>query len=177
MGMHLIFFWKQHPLLFYNIHIYCAVIYPIKTSVFESCLDSEILLTNKTASYRHAYTMLSRWNNTANCRWTPDSISFGILSVKPHTYLWLISSYNSTSYSDINRKINKKEHKYVTHITLSNVVHKSNKITTKSSIKKKKKKTFGDAGHRSPYLSHAKRALYHLSYAPILFLIGATHFK
>ena len=25
----------------------------------------------------------------------------------------------------------------------------------------------GDAGHRSPYLSHAKRALYHLSYIPV----------
>ncbi|RDX82150.1 hypothetical protein CR513_37093, partial [Mucuna pruriens] len=25
---------------------------------------------------------------------------------------------------------------------------------------------FGDAGYRSPYLSHAKRALYHLSYIP-----------
>ncbi|QHN93348.1 uncharacterized protein DS421_17g591900 [Arachis hypogaea] len=24
----------------------------------------------------------------------------------------------------------------------------------------------GDAGYRSPYLSHAKRALYHLSYIP-----------
>ena len=27
-------------------------------------------------------------------------------------------------------------------------------------------KNFGDAGYRSPYLSHAKRALYHLSYIP-----------
>ena len=27
-------------------------------------------------------------------------------------------------------------------------------------------KTFGDGGYRSPYLSHAKRALYHLSYVP-----------
>ena len=27
---------------------------------------------------------------------------------------------------------------------------------------------FGDAGYRSPYLSHAKRALYHLSYIPML---------
>ena len=31
-----------------------------------------------------------------------------------------------------------------------------------------KKKSFGDAGYRSPYLSHAKRALYHLSYVPKL---------
>ena len=30
------------------------------------------------------------------------------------------------------------------------------------------KKSFGDAGYRSPYLSHAKRALYHLSYVPKL---------
>ena len=30
-----------------------------------------------------------------------------------------------------------------------------------------KHKSFGGAGYRSPYLSHAKRALYHLSYAPI----------
>ena len=29
------------------------------------------------------------------------------------------------------------------------------------------KKTFGDGGYRSPYLSHAKRALYHLSYVPV----------
>ena len=28
------------------------------------------------------------------------------------------------------------------------------------------KKLVGDAGYRSPYLSHAKRALYHLSYIP-----------
>ena len=27
---------------------------------------------------------------------------------------------------------------------------------------------FGDPGHQSPYLSHAKRALYHLSYIPIV---------
>ena len=30
----------------------------------------------------------------------------------------------------------------------------------------KEAKTFGDGGYRSPYLSHAKRALYHLSYVP-----------
>ena len=30
-------------------------------------------------------------------------------------------------------------------------------------------KKFGGAGHRSPYLSHAKRALYHLSYTPDTF--------
>ena len=29
--------------------------------------------------------------------------------------------------------------------------------------------TFGDAGHQSPYLSHAKRVLYHLSYIPIVY--------
>ena len=29
------------------------------------------------------------------------------------------------------------------------------------------KKRFGDAGYRSRYLSHAKRALYHLSYTPL----------
>ena len=28
---------------------------------------------------------------------------------------------------------------------------------------------FGDAGHWTPYLSHAKRALYHLSYIPIIY--------
>ena len=28
-------------------------------------------------------------------------------------------------------------------------------------------KHFGGAGYRSRYLSHAKRALYHLSYAPV----------
>ena len=29
-------------------------------------------------------------------------------------------------------------------------------------------KKFGDAGYRSRYLSHAKRALYHLSYTPVV---------
>ena len=29
------------------------------------------------------------------------------------------------------------------------------------------KPRLGGAGHRSPYLSHAKRALYHLSYTPM----------
>ena len=29
------------------------------------------------------------------------------------------------------------------------------------------RKKFGDGGYRSPYLSHAKRALYHLSYVPL----------
>ena len=32
--------------------------------------------------------------------------------------------------------------------------------------KPKYEKIVGGAGHRSPYLSHAKRALYHLSYTP-----------
>ena len=30
------------------------------------------------------------------------------------------------------------------------------------------RENFGDAGYRSRYLSHAKRALYHLSYTPCL---------
>ena len=30
------------------------------------------------------------------------------------------------------------------------------------------KKVLGGAGYRSQYLSHAKRALYHLSYAPVM---------
>ena len=29
--------------------------------------------------------------------------------------------------------------------------------------------SFGEAGHRSPYLSHAKRALYHLSYIHMIY--------
>ena len=33
------------------------------------------------------------------------------------------------------------------------------------------KKVLGGAGYRSRYLSHAKRALYHLSYAPIVILL------
>ena len=35
-------------------------------------------------------------------------------------------------------------------------------------------KIFGDGGYRSPYLSHAKRALYHLSYVP---LVGCFVFR
>ena len=38
----------------------------------------------------------------------------------------------------------------------------------------KSRKGFGDAGHRSPYLSHAKRALYHLSYIPVPFKLRAS---
>ena len=37
-----------------------------------------------------------------------------------------------------------------------------------SKVSKSKCKMVGGAGYRSRYLSHAKRALYHLSYAPIL---------
>jgi hypothetical protein len=33
---------------------------------------------------------------------------------------------------------------------------------------KQQQKIVGGAGYRSPYLSHAKRALYHLSYTPCL---------
>ena len=36
------------------------------------------------------------------------------------------------------------------------------------------KKCFGDTVHRSPYLSHAKRALYHLSNILVLFKIRAS---
>ena len=35
-------------------------------------------------------------------------------------------------------------------------------------------KCFGDAGNRSPYLSHATRALYHLSYIPVMILLRAS---
>ena len=35
-------------------------------------------------------------------------------------------------------------------------------------------KCFADAGHWSPYLSHAKRALYHLRYISVLFKLGAS---
>jgi hypothetical protein len=35
----------------------------------------------------------------------------------------------------------------------------------------------GDAGYRSPYLSHAKRALYHLSYIPILLIFSSFQFS
>ena len=46
----------------------------------------------------------------------------------------------------------------------------------KNQMKKKKKVTFsnGEVGYRSPYLSHAKRALYHLSYIPVV--ISAAQF-
>ena len=39
------------------------------------------------------------------------------------------------------------------------------------------KKCFGDAGRRSPYLSPAKRALYHLSYIPAMILLRASFSK
>ncbi|KAL4352441.1 hypothetical protein GQ457_06G008720 [Hibiscus cannabinus] len=37
------------------------------------------------------------------------------------------------------------------------------------SFKKTKYVKNGDAGYQSPYLSHAKLALYHLSYIPLIF--------
>ena len=39
-------------------------------------------------------------------------------------------------------------------------------IISKHQIELSKPQSFGDAGHRSTHLSHAKRALYHLSYIP-----------
>jgi hypothetical protein len=36
------------------------------------------------------------------------------------------------------------------------------------------KMLLGDAGYRSPYLSHAKRALYHLSYIPFLLTVSKS---
>ena len=35
-----------------------------------------------------------------------------------------------------------------------------------SKVSGEEQKIAGDGGYRSPYLSHAKRALYHLSYVP-----------
>ena len=35
-------------------------------------------------------------------------------------------------------------------------------------------KCFGDAGHRSPYPSHAKRELYQLTYIPVLFKLRGS---
>ena len=37
---------------------------------------------------------------------------------------------------------------------------------------RRKNKKIGGAGHRSQYLSHAKRALYHLSYTPVLMILN-----
>ena len=42
------------------------------------------------------------------------------------------------------------------------------------SSKKVKGRESGDAGYRSPYLSHAKRALYHLSYIPLPLPLAAS---
>ena len=39
-------------------------------------------------------------------------------------------------------------------------------FTHKLFVDTEKNVKHGDAGYRSPYLSHAKRALYHLSYIP-----------
>ena len=38
-------------------------------------------------------------------------------------------------------------------------------------VRESEKKKNGGEGYRSPYLSHAKRALYHLSYTPICFTL------
>ena len=46
----------------------------------------------------------------------------------------------------------------------------SQRKTSSSSLDYQVCKKFGDAGYRSRYLSHAKRALYHLSYTPFDFL-------
>ena len=44
-----------------------------------------------------------------------------------------------------------------------------NRLSGGSDYKLMSDSSFGDAGHRSPYFSHAKRALYHLSYIPIIY--------
>ena len=43
-------------------------------------------------------------------------------------------------------------------------------------LKRKRKKKSGGEGHRSPYLSHAKRALYHLSYTPYTLILKNAYF-
>ena len=44
---------------------------------------------------------------------------------------------------------------------------KTERVIWNANKKRTWKKRFGDAGYRSPYFSHAKRALYHLSYIPL----------
>ena len=39
-------------------------------------------------------------------------------------------------------------------------------LTVWTNCEHREKECVGDGGYRSPYLSHAKRALYHLSYVP-----------
>ena len=51
----------------------------------------------------------------------------------------------------------------------------SKQKNSKCTKEKITKNIIGDAGYRSPYLSHAKRALYHLSYIPFV-NIGTTDF-
>ena len=42
----------------------------------------------------------------------------------------------------------------------------------KDGVRIRRKGKVGGEGHRSPYLSHAKRALYHLSYTPFLLILS-----
>ena len=44
-----------------------------------------------------------------------------------------------------------------------------NRLSADSAYHLMSDSSFGDAGHCSPYLSHAKRALYHLSYIPVIY--------
>ena len=46
----------------------------------------------------------------------------------------------------------------------------------KITLRTGKIKKIGDAGYRSPYLSHAKRALYHLSYIPFVALFCSVKY-
>ena len=46
------------------------------------------------------------------------------------------------------------------------MIKSADQCLCRGQVKESKTKTFGDGGYRSPYLSHAKRALYHLSYVP-----------
>jgi hypothetical protein len=52
--------------------------------------------------------------------------------------------------------------------TLLHIIYQSAMYTPGGAWSENEEKSFGDAGYRSPYLSHAKRALYHLSYVPFI---------
>ena len=85
-----------------------------------------------------------------------------------HSTIWATSPYSSSFELPSQHNSWKIGFRFVTSCQFLPIISKYNWELSNP------QKSFGDAGHRSPYLSHAKRALYHLSYIPVLFKLRAS---
>ena len=85
-----------------------------------------------------------------------------------HSTIWATSPYSSSFELASEHNLWKIGFRFVTSCQFLPIISKYRWELSNP------QKCFGDAGHRSPYLSHAKRALYHLRYIPVLFNLGAS---